>query len=615
MSCNIDKVFKENFGKDISNADVQKAMDALRSRARAKKNKGKVAPADHSDFKDQGLDDVYSTPVPGMKAGIKMAMAEVDLLLNPEIKDKSILGSAKVVKALRDAAPIAKLFDKFGPDENNDGLWRKMMKPLVMVYIYGAQISSIRTKAGREFGMFAVDKAIKSLGDISYGEFLSMAKGKFPEEFPEKGKAEARETAIMLKAVLDGVQGNLKFVEFSSLTNSDVVVKPDAIVKARMKDLYLSDDQIFGISWNMSTVIGDSIESSFDDSFGFIDDYRKSLKNVEMINYSLYKYELKKKLMKYVDANGVLHVSNEVLDTVYAELNAEGKFLGAKNARGNIQDYMKYDSTEKGQSGITGRSWDGSKTQKGVSKSLAVVSKELMPNPGAVGVTAIHDMDGFLMYLTNNDDFQNIFDAYIVGLDMEKGLKTSDSYNFNVIDLSRQHSILHNSVEKVSGQLKELKKDPEAYKEFLEGIRVDEMVALQEAYHVIDTNFNGDSIEAIKDMLENIDMNRDRNINGDVVSGQMHVSSAFPALRMEKDTEVEGKKSKPSKQKFADFSDIEEVLEVMVETVSGVKVEKKTEEILTEEVVESIGETAPRVGKSKVDSAIISEIIEKFKEC
>ena len=554
-------------------------------------------PFDHSHVLkpldgSEGLRDIYSTPVPEMERHInEVARGSVEKLRNM-VKNKPSKLSAKEARLFQNAENALKgqelmleMFDTFGPGSNR-GVWRKMMKPLVMVYIYGAQMTSIRKNVGHDFGMFVLDKGLKEFRDLSWGEMLLVSAGDKSAYKAAKGiavknlgeKATDAEIKAEIKAIKERAQLLVKVINRATdgkptfkVFDNEMKIDVDAGTgfEHKMNDLYLTQDHIDVISDDMSGVMSDSIEHAFTENFGFIDDYREALKSVEMVNYMLFKTELKEKLAKYVNDDGVLMINGDMLTEIFQELDKEGKSYGAINSRGAIQDYKKFDSKDKGRAGVTGTMADGS-TFKPVTKTVTTKSKEVVANPGATGVTAIHDMDGFLMYLTRENGFQNIFDAYVAGLDMKDIRETSDSYNKNVIDLSRRHSILHNAHGKVAKQLAEMKKNrPELYKKMIADMSGDEKEVLVDAFKRINKKYGTDNVFKVVKTLNEIDGQRNENINGDVRVGHLHVSTKIAPVDVTADTTVNGKKIAMADKQFGDSSDIVEVLINMIDAING----------------------------------------------
>jgi len=528
---------------------------------------GTRKPVDHGEALEHGLKDIYSTPVEDMEKNLAGVDEQIKLLKDIPEKDKS-----PKQKKLAAGAYMKGAFDIFGPTDG--GKWRKMMKPLVMIYIYGAQMSSIRRNVGYNFSMNVINKMVDEIGNsLTYRELLNYDINTNSSVFEGKQLAAVAYLQYILYRTKPE-NGLHEFYKFDDVTKTMVRVRDENEVnRASLHGLKLTQEQMDIVSKDMTAVMGDSVEAAFKENFGFIDDYRQTIKSIEMVNYAIYKTELKAKLKKYIGDDGVLRITKEQMTGIQRELEDEGKAYGAINSRGGIQDYKKYDSADKTKTGITGKMVDGSSKQP-VTKTTTVKGQEVVPNPGAVGVVTIHDIDGFLMYMSKNNGYQNIFDAYVAGLEMDSLKSTSDIYNFNLVNVSRDHSILHKAQAKVSEQLASM--SDEMYKDMLDSFSDSEKKNLEDAFNRINKEYDFGDIDKSVKMMEDIDANRDININGDVSVNHLYVSTLIPAVRITKDTEVGGQKAIQSKHKFKDNSKIVEVLHKMVEAITTTDPDKST---------------------------------------
>jgi hypothetical protein len=136
------------------------------------------------------------------------------------------------------------------------------------------------------------------------------------------------------------------------------------------------------------------------------------------------------------------------LDKVLKQMQKDGTYYGANNSSDSIQDYVKLGDNGSKAIKVTGfrnKAATGSTAEITVNSAL----KWFVSNIGAVGVTAIHDKDDRVMEKNDQDGTLNVYDAKIMPANYKVSNENSIRMNQAIIDVSREHSVLAEAVEKL----------------------------------------------------------------------------------------------------------------------------------------------------------------------
>lgn len=348
----------------------------------------------HGEFKQDGGVDIYQTPVETLVGKMNRG---------------TVIGNMLVELLSKDGKP-------------DMGKWRNALKALVMVYIYGAGMKSIISKAGTEFSELLMRSYIKN------GDFESMS-------------VLLNEAGINTKS--------MEFVDKKRLVGGTLTVTKGVLSKANMGNVRLTPYQNYQLSSKIVESMGQAIEESFEENFEAISKYRKVLKTVEVMNYVVFKQELDRL------AGDRESITVAELDKVLEKMQKEGTYYGARNSSGSIQDYVKLgDSGSKAikVTGFRNKAATGSTSEITVNSAL----KWFVSNIGAVGVTAIHDKDGRVMEESDQDGTLNVYDAKIMPANFKVSNENSIRMNQAIVDVSREHSVLAEAVEKLDRLLKKV---------------------------------------------------------------------------------------------------------------------------------------------------------------
>ena len=568
----------------------------------------------HGEYLGDGGYDMYRTPAESLrllleKAGDKKEAEAVALRVERQKKNSSIPDMTESELTASRMSNMEKLIDKF-VIKGNDKKWRSLMKPLVMVYIYGASMSSIKKKAGFEIGVGTMIKALgsykskKVLYPSGYGpnnemtfttipagqsktlqELLSVAFPNYNREigglwFVKDGKGktlskrsnihtdpklreETDKAKVMLSELLKGFSsgqptdifkdknGDNKLPEVEELSalidqmhyrkldeNGELITvgKQDYAAKTA-ENLKMSQPTIDFLADRASMTYGNLIEESFKEHFSFLDDFRTALKSVEIVNYALFKFKLGQELKKLSKGANNVKISKKQFTDIVTKLNEQGFGYVANDINGGLQDYTTTTDTNVGSTAVLGNMRDGKTGRDGITKTSPVYSAEMSTNVGATGVITIHNIDGFLMNLSNVADFQNIYDAYILGIREEDAINTSDSYNGGVIDTARTHNILEKAIDKSESNIASML--PEDKAEFIKFLADQaEVETLRDGMNRIDSELDVDHVgKTIKKTIDE----RPENLGQEWLISHLYVVDAIPGKVVPKAPVVQGR--------------------------------------------------------------------------
>ena len=381
-------------------------------------------------------------------------------------------------------SPIAKIGKSLGTeltaqiDELIGGKWRNFMKNPVMTFIYGAGMNNI-TK--------------------SVAESLIIGNSYIPGALA-LGKIDA----LLKFAEVDGITPEYK--EYVKIDDKIVLQDTD---KRDAKYAYLQDWQITKLTKAIHKKIEDPFASGFKATFNEIIDFRKALKTVEQVNYTIFRMKFKEKVAALgKDKMGTL-TSDELLK-IKQEMMDEGTYYSTDSAIGGTIDYWKTgkSDTEQDRISVTINTNDFQSDTGGFAKTYNKVIKELEANIGAIGVTTIHAVDGTIMIEGHTDAVLNVYDALMMGADFKKNEAQIQNMNKSFYDVNTRHSILGKAVEKMEfmlGQIADSKIDPElAVKTLADITRIQEDTELSEV--VNQTMETLDKIDAQRRTLVDTEM-------------------------------------------------------------------------------------------------------------
>jgi len=558
----------------------------------------------HQQFLDEGGIDIYRTP------------AEI------VAEELAIRNAKKAGDGYDGKTNIEKLVEAFvikGKDKN----WRNLMKYLVMYYIYGASINTIKKNAGITIGVETVSNALgqykgmamHDLFMVAYPNFRGQGKERSaPQGETAEQKVEREKAKILLTTILrsynsqyaeatEGQEFNRLYTNLFANTTTPSLedlyaqlaqgieykayksgtdfystkdeMPEDGRIMHTVNNLVLSQEMQASIAKQTSNAYGDIIEKAFNKAFPFLNRFREALKSVEIVNFTVFKYKLKQELEKYKAEAGTdtVQISKEDFNKILVKLSEQGYGYTSQSINeGANQDYMKYDNEAGDYVGVDGALRDGAIPFKNrVGKSGASYNKVPGMNIGANGVIDIHEIDAFLMSISDSASFQNIYDAYIMGVNMDKIVKTHGEYNGGVLHTARTHDIMGNAVAKTENSLSELIANGELkdFKKFLAEQNLTQQ--LSDGLSRINKDFD---INEVFSILTEMDEQRSENLNKEYDVNHLQGIDTVPSVRVGKDTK--------KNTKYV-YSKIKEVLTTIIENTKNLADANIEYNIITED--------------------------------
>lgn len=404
-----------------------------------------------------------------------------------------------------------------------EGKWRNFLKSPVMLFIYGAGVDNI------------VEAAAASL--IWGNGYISgaLSNGTLNELIKNLKIDKPMKTELKVFDINTGMLRNPTKNESSMGEGTEVYTQEslDLVQEALIK------------------VLDKPMKKAFAEEFGSIMKFRQVLKTVEEMNYLVFKIEVDKRV-KSLGKDKLTDLTTEQISDIYTELQNEGTYYGAVNATGGLQDYVKLGTVD-GESGIMSVTVAGTKFAGTVDQqTLNQLVKDLISNVGAVGVTAVHNIDGSVMIEGNTEAVLNIYDALMMGVNPISNKKSIYDMNKAFYEINMRHSILGKAVQKF---IKNIDKYNDIIDTLLtEGTTNKDMVI--EFSNVIERIFGNDikSADGIENMLKIVHTAREALGAEDINTLQYYISEMLPGFNTKEDgyikPEVEGvyKKDKVSEQ-------------------------------------------------------------------
>jgi predicted DNA-binding protein len=298
---------------------------------------------------------------------------------------------------------------------------RSIAKSPVMVYIYGATISSIKKKLTYSLGVDTLVKTIKKASKLL-----------------KEGKSAKDELTFVNMMV-----PNKKYVD-----DFGVELKEKMPAWKKLLQLDISAEVVDDINDIINATFGTAIETAFESRLGFVDKNRDAAKSVEMLVFEAYQVRLADEVEKLLDSKyGEGRHKGERYKLSKADLQLINQRLTEQGYGHNI--VWDEDSGRVNQSlnktGQKGGKYSSS-VQVGDTKVGGQI-KEFKPmvNTGAAPTISIHAIDGRMMldvFNSNGMNGGNVYDAVVLGINKGLLTQTADAYNTNMIETGFSRSVL-----------------------------------------------------------------------------------------------------------------------------------------------------------------------------
>lgn len=261
---------------------------------------------------------------------------------------------------------------------------RSLAKPGVMVYIYGAMMSSIRKMLTSSV---VVPKIYKLLNTEKYKRIKVST---YLEDIKNNNINYADYNDDILALMLKDIDiSEIQFKEYKNGSILNITFNDDKT----FNNMIISDQMIKNLNSVVSDTLGDAFEEGFK-PFKPIDDFRLSIKTLEIARFSMFKYQYKRKLERLIAShksnNGTYEISVNDMSNIIVELEKEGYGHSVDDINGGKQPLYKRVDIED-----TLRTALHIDTKNGF-RSAAVDSKDFIINTGASAVIIIHSIDGFI---------------------------------------------------------------------------------------------------------------------------------------------------------------------------------------------------------------------------
>lgn len=360
----------------------------------------------HGKFKENGGLDFYQTPVDTFRKNLEGLTTEdsnVYELVNELVTD-----------------------GKTG--ENAEKKWRSYLKPLVMVFAYGAGMENISYNGSKDLVIRMIKKAKTNDELVKMMKVFKLELDSVSESMIGK----------MTKGVYNLETGRIE-------TNSKGTWNPSEELLDKLTNI-------------VNETVSYTLSDAFNEEFKPIVEYREAVKLVNQVNFVVARQGFKNIAKEKFGTDKFNELSREQVREVKADLIEKGIYYGSNNTNGSVQDYFKteQDKENAGEYVTVNMTKAFSNVYRSTGEGIALdakvnkVVKKLASNVGAVGVIDIHSIDGSTMIKGHIKDVLNIFDALMLGTDFNTNNEQMKNINDVYYRLLMEHSILGNAVKKVT---------------------------------------------------------------------------------------------------------------------------------------------------------------------
>lgn len=407
-----------------------------------------------SEIKRAQFQDFYNTVAKNVQSEILNIEREIDENIS-ELK----LSKTEKESQLESLDRQKKLINFIGTTID-----RNMAKDPVMVFIYGSSLGSIKN---RILNNLIKEKINKKLFDISKDSTKIDKQTVDILELLGIHIEKDNNGKLTGKTILEGKFKVAKYVKNKSTgeTDTEYISKENGKIDNKdLRHIVLDNLVMQKLSKESYSTYGQAFENSFDNNFGFISDYRDSIKALEVIRFQVFDYKFKQKVEKliaeksYTKDNEYIkyNPNNAELDVILQELISEGYGHVIRDINGGYHSFEKSEKSEMNKrtsvrfvdtkaikENAKNTTNEKLKTSNTVSGSLDIKSEVV--NTGAAAVTSIHNQDGWqIRYATMRNGIQNVFDAIITGLNNhDNGVY---SYNEGFSKANTIHSIIQSQM-------------------------------------------------------------------------------------------------------------------------------------------------------------------------
>ena len=433
---------------------------------------------DFNDQKDEGLDiksylldqssfnDFYETVASTSNNHMKKILIEKknDLIyfskeLEKDNKNKNLkpIARSALVKKINDLSKAIAVINIVGD------VSRKLAKPSVMVYIYGAMMNSIKRNMlttvvmPKIYDIFLIPNIAKMsynklVNDITNNQFVFIQniRGSILDSNPNITNDDANDKAYLYFEVMSMLLKGTPALQFKKLNGNSFIDDTERL----MGNVIIPEKVAMRFRQATDDTLGVSFEEGFKD-FEEINMFREAVKSAEVVRFTMFKYELKKgldKIIKRISNDGNYKISSRDVSSVINNLEKSGFGHSVNDINGGKQPLYRKDSMEK--EIRTMLALMISKDGKYLLPSASLESKGFVPNTGASSVIIVHNIDAYIDGVSARMfDLIRIYDGSVSGINkIDKSIESYNkvllettswnSYNKQVNDLTKQINIL-----------------------------------------------------------------------------------------------------------------------------------------------------------------------------
>ena len=311
---------------------------------------------------------------------------------------------------------------------------RSIAKSPVMVFIYGATVSSIKKKLTYSLGVDTLVKALKNASKLL-----------------KEGKDASAE--------MNFINGFLPENEWKFVNEFGAKIPKPAEMWEQLLALDINEiiDDIGSV---INATFGKAIETAFDSRLGFVNKNRDTAKSIEMLVFQAYQIRLADEVQKFLDVKyGAGRHKGETYKLSKEDLQSINQKLTDKGYGHNIVWYEDGETINQSLNKTDTKGGEYSSKVTVGKTSVGGQIKQFKPvvNTGAAPTISIHAIDGRMMLDVLNREIDgkytggNIYDAVVLSVNKAMLTDTADSYNTNMIETGFRRSILADQLEMLEG--------------------------------------------------------------------------------------------------------------------------------------------------------------------
>ncbi len=355
---------------------------------------------------------------------------------------------------------------------------RGIAKFPVMYYIYGATVKSIKKNLTNSVGKEQLVKDIKTYHKYNQVKEAIEAGAELTEDQMADYNKLGEKSAVaneFIFSILDtyvntkkgDFNNQLEFYKYDNenkrykLTTEDMA---EMSLSEKLMYLDISPDMIDVIQSAVDDTFGSAIEKSFQKNFPMVDEYRETIKGVELMTFELFNAALETK-MRIAMEKGYMTTSefNKVmLGLKEAELGHDSPTMDKNGKTTSRQPMLKRDPSGSADRasvvykfGTTDDKGNGFSDEHAKNYqyrvSAGMETNKFIANTGASGTSTIHQEDGrAIVNSIGGEAWLSIYDAIVQASHPSNVEKSTGLYNGTVITGSAERNIAQDNMRKLS---------------------------------------------------------------------------------------------------------------------------------------------------------------------